>query len=77
MAQRKLVQLGRALGRIVSMEMTLKLGESGYNSDMVSNSLKVVRTEVKSMISSFANNEEPSVIEDYEDSSSWLNFVKA
>jgi alkylation response protein AidB-like acyl-CoA dehydrogenase len=76
MAQRKLVELGRALGRMVSMEMTLKLGESGFNSEMISSSLKVVRSEIKSIISSFTNNEEPAVIEDYEDSSSWLTFVK-
>jgi len=43
MAQRKMVQLGRAIGRIVSMEMTLKLGESGFNSEMISSSLKVIR----------------------------------
>lgn len=75
--QRKLVQLGRAIGRIVSMEMTLKLGNTGFNSSMISNSLKVLRSEVHSLISTFNNNEEPSILEDYQDNSSWLKFVKA
>lgn len=76
MAQRKLVQLGKAIGRIVSMEMTLKLGESGFNSDMISNSLKVVREEIQTLIASFSANEEANIIDDYEDSSSWLRMIK-
>lgn len=77
MAQRKLVELGKVLGRIVSMEMTLKLGESGFNSDMISNSLKVVRAEIKSLLTSFSSNEEPSIIDDYQQDSSWLELMKA
>src|SRR5690625_6063865 len=50
MAQRKLVQLGRALSRIVSMDMVFKLGEHGFNSDMIANSLKVIRSEIKTTI---------------------------
>ncbi len=76
MAQRKLVQLGKALGRLVSFEMTLRLGESGYNSDMIANSLKVVRAEIQSLITSFAANEHPIVVENYEDGGAWLKFVK-
>lgn len=75
MAQRKLVQLGRALGRLVSMEMTIKLGESGFNSDMISNSLKVVKSEIESLFSTYSFAETPAIIEDYDDSSSWLKFV--
>jgi alkylation response protein AidB-like acyl-CoA dehydrogenase len=74
--QRKLVQLGRAIGRIVSMEMTLKLGETGFNSEMIANSIKVVQSEVQSLISSFTYNESPVILDDYSDNSSWLKFVK-
>lgn len=77
MAQRKLVELGKVLGRIVSMEMTLKLGETGFNSEMISNSLKVIRTEIKALLASFSNNEQPDIIVDYQQDSSWLKFVKA
>ncbi|MEX2436149.1 MAG: acyl-CoA dehydrogenase family protein, partial [Balneolaceae bacterium] len=77
MAQRKLVQLGRAIGRIVSMEMTIKLGENGFNSDMIANSLKVVRSEVYSLVTSFSKGTEPSVLDDYSEDSSWLQFAKS
>lgn len=76
MAQRKLVQLGRALGRMVSMEMTIKLGENGFNSDMISNSLRVVKSEIDSLFSTYSFSESAAVIEDYGDNSSWLEFVK-
>ncbi|WP_245683976.1 acyl-CoA dehydrogenase family protein [Rhodohalobacter halophilus] len=75
--QRKLVQLGRALGRLVSMEMTLKLGDTGFNSKMISNSLKVLRSEINSIVSTYKSNEQPDVLDGYGDDSSWLKFVKA
>lgn len=77
MAQRKLVQLGKALGRIVSMEMTIKLGESGYNSDMISNSLKSVKSEVNALIAAYSSDENPQVVLDTDEDSGWLKFVNA
>lgn len=77
MAQRKLVQLGKALGRIVSMEMTIKMGESGYNSEIISNSLKVIRSEINALISAYTSNESPVVVEYLDDDSSWLKYVKS
>lgn len=76
MAQRKLVQLGRAIGRMVSMEMTIKMGESGYNSDMIANSLKVLKMEIQSLISGYHYNEEAFVVEDFDDQSSWLKLIR-
>lgn len=77
MAQRNMVSLGRALGRIVTMQMTINLGEKGFNSEMISNSLKVLNMEIETMISSFSSNASPGIVEDYSDESSWLKFVKA
>jgi len=57
--------------------MTLKLGETGFNSDMISNSLKVIRQEIQSLISAFSYNESPIVLEEYGEDSSWLRYVKS
>jgi hypothetical protein len=59
------------------MEMTIKLGENGFNSDMIANSLKVVRSEVYSLVTSFSKGTEPSVLDDYSEDSSWLQFAKS
>ncbi len=75
MAQRKMVQLGQAISRIISLEMTLRLGEKGFNSDMISNSIKALQNETHALITSYANEEHSQVVEDYGDNSSWLNFL--
>jgi alkylation response protein AidB-like acyl-CoA dehydrogenase len=75
MAQRKMVQLGRAISRIVSLEMTLNLGEKGFNSDMISNSIKALQNETRTLITSYTNEGHSQVVEDYDDNSSWLNFL--
>jgi alkylation response protein AidB-like acyl-CoA dehydrogenase len=76
MAQRKLVQLGRAIGRMVSMEMTIRLGESGYNSEMISNSIKNIRAEIESLFATYSFAESASVLDEYGEDSNWLKFVK-
>lgn len=75
LAQRKMVQLGRAISRIVSLEMTLRLGEKGFNSDMISNSIKALQNETKSLITSFNNQHHSQVVADYDDNSTWLDFL--
>ena len=77
MAQRKLVQLGKALGRIVSMDMTIKMGETGFNSEMISNSLKVIQSEINALICAYTSNESPVVVEYPDDDSSWLKYVNS
>ncbi|MEX2600330.1 MAG: acyl-CoA dehydrogenase family protein [Balneolaceae bacterium] len=75
MAQRKMVEMGRAISRIVSLEMTIRLGERGFNSEMISNSIQELRTEVNSFITTYSSSTVTNVLEDYDDDSSWLNFL--
>ena len=73
--QRKMVELGQVLGRIVSSEMVINLGEKGFRSDLISNGLTVLYQDITSLMSSFQHQNTTSVIEDYQEESSWLNFV--
>lgn len=75
MAQRKMVQMGRAISRIISLEMTIRLGAQGFNSDMISNSIKVLQDEVNVLISKFSGTEQAGVLENYRDDSAWLQFL--
>lgn len=74
-SQRKMVELGQVLGRIVSFEMVINLGEKGFRSDLISNGLAMLNQEITSIMSGFKHQNETLVIEDYQDNSSWLNFV--
>ncbi len=73
--QRKMVELGQVLGRIVSFEMVINLGEKGFRSDLITNGLTMLNQEITSLMSSFKHQVETIVVEDYQDNSSWLKFV--
>lgn len=74
--QRKLVELGRMLGRVVSMEFTIELGERGFRGDMISNCLSVLKHDVEGALSSYRSRAMPEVVEDYVVGSSWLNYLR-
>jgi alkylation response protein AidB-like acyl-CoA dehydrogenase len=75
--QRKMVELGQVLGRIVSFEMVINLGEKGFRSDLITNGLTMLNQEITALMSSFKHQVETVVVEDYQDNSSWLKFVHA
>lgn len=77
MPQRKMVELGRAVGRLVSMHMTIELGEKGFNNAMISNSLMVLQKEIRNLLASHHFNQNADVVEDYQDSSRWMNYLSA
>ncbi len=74
MPQRKLVQLGQALGRMISMEFTLNLGDEGFNADLIQNAIENLRSEINELLTSFMAETRATFVEDYELSSSWLNL---
>lgn len=76
MPQRKLVQLGQALGRMISMEYTIDLGESGFNKDLIDNALRTLQSEIRSIMCSFSTNNTALIVDDYESDSAWLNSLK-
>ena len=76
MPQRKLVDLGRALSRIVSMEMTIELGERGYAADLVRNALDETRAEVRSILTTVREGGLTALVEDAE-APDWLLRVRA
>jgi alkylation response protein AidB-like acyl-CoA dehydrogenase len=76
LSQRKLVELGRALGRIVTMELVIELGDRGFRSDLISNCLQVFRTEVDRLLAGYHRGEQTGIVEDYVDGSAWLDYVR-
>lgn len=77
MAQRKLVDLGRAIGRMITMNMTLELGHSGFNLEMIQNSLAVAEQEIREILSAFSY--EPAIVPmvdpDMPTTDGWRQFV--
>lgn len=75
LAQDRLVDLGRILSRVISLEFTLRLGDKGFNQELIDNTIKRLRSEVEGKVASFVNKQTPDVVENYEDSSSWLDLI--
>ena len=75
-AQRKMVQLGRAIGRLVTMNMTIKLGETGFNGDLISNSLKSLSNEIEMLVARYSSEPQPDIILDYQPESNWSQYLK-
>lgn len=77
LAQRKMVDLGMALGKIVSLEFVLKLADRGFNSELITNAIEVLKTDVENLISNFKVEKETGIVDSYQDASAWLSYVKA
>lgn len=75
LSQRKLVDLGRILGRIVCVGYVLELQYKGFRKDLVDSCITTVRHEVSSLVNSFQFDNITGVIEEYSENSSWLKFV--
>lgn len=74
MAQDKLVELGEILSRIISLQLTLKLGEKGFNRQLIENTVETLRSEVHGRMGSFKTDDHSKVVENYEESGSWLQI---
>lgn len=75
--QRKLVDLGRILGRVVTMEWIIELGDRGFRSDLVANALAVFRADVEARLTAYRRADTPAVVPDYaDDGGDWLDFTE-
>lgn len=75
LSQRKLVDLGKALARIISAGFVLNIAEKGFRKDLIDNCLTNLKQDISVLINSFNFNNEVSAIEDYQENSSWFQFV--
>jgi len=75
LSQRELVDLGRILARIVCIAYVLKLGNKGFRKDLVESSIVHVQQEISALFAAFHFDNQTKVVEDYAESSNWLNFV--
>ncbi|MFW6288878.1 MAG: acyl-CoA dehydrogenase family protein, partial [Spirochaetota bacterium] len=75
LTQRRLVDLGRAVSRIVSMEWVIKLGDRGFRSDLIANGVATLREEIAALLHTYSSRSDTNAVEDYESGSSWFSLV--
>lgn len=72
---RHLLELGQTLSRIISMEKVLDLGDKGFRSDLIENSISTLKKETSALIGHFNFSEQAKLIEDYQKNSSWYELA--
>ncbi|MFA9388458.1 MAG: acyl-CoA dehydrogenase family protein [Prolixibacteraceae bacterium] len=76
MPQRKLVEMGQVIGRVISLNQVIELGNSGYRKDLIEGGITFLQQEISNLISNFSFRNNVEAVENYEENSSWLNFVR-
>ena len=73
--QRKLVEMGKIIGRVISMNQVLDLSEKGFNKELIDGSVIFLQQEITKLMSVFTYSNEEKVVDGYDEDTSWLNFV--
>ena len=77
MPQRKLVGMGKIIGRIISMDQVLNLAQKGFPKDLIDGAVAMLHQDISKLMAGFSFTNKSSVIEDYQENSHWLKFYKA
>jgi alkylation response protein AidB-like acyl-CoA dehydrogenase len=72
--QRKLVEFGQVISRIVSMDFVLHLEEKGFRKDLTENAINFLKQDISGLLNTFHFGNNTLVVPDYEDNSYWLDF---
>ncbi|NLA64043.1 MAG: acyl-CoA/acyl-ACP dehydrogenase [Bacteroidales bacterium] len=76
MSQRNSVELGKVIGRVISMNHVLELTQKGFRKDLIEGAITMLQQDISKLMAGFSFNNKSSVIEDYEENSKWINFAK-
>jgi len=74
MPQRKLVELGRALSRIVSMDLVIKMGENGFRKDLIDGAVTMLHQDISQLMNVFSFKQSTLVVENYNEDSAWADL---
>ena len=75
MSQRNSVELGKVIGRIISMNHVLELAQKGFRKDLIEGAITMLQQDISKLIAGFSFKNKTSVIENYEENSKWINFA--
>ena len=74
MSQRKQVDLGKIISRMVAANFVAELGAKGFREDLIRNCVETIKQEVSTLVSSFRLNTNLSPVEAYTEQGSWQEF---
>jgi alkylation response protein AidB-like acyl-CoA dehydrogenase len=75
MAQRKAVDLGKIISRVVCANLVGELANKGFRNDLIRESLETINHDINMLVSSYKFKSRVSPIVEYKESSNWLTFL--
>lgn len=75
--QRKLVEMGKIIGRVISLNQVLDLADKGFKKELIDGGVIFLQQEIDKLMTAFNYENTKLVVDGYEEDSSWLDFVKA
>ncbi len=72
--QRKLVELGQIMGRVISMDMVHKLADEGFRKDLIEGGIQMLQQDIQQLMGTFHHRPQLLVVDDYQENSSWLKY---
>lgn len=72
--QRKLVEFGQVISRIVSMDLVLSLEKKGFRKDLIDSALVSLKQEISTQLNAFHFRNTSLVVVDYNEGSFWLDY---
>lgn len=76
-SQRKLVEMGKIIGRVISLNQVLEIGEKGFQKELIDSCVHSLQQQIFGLITTFKYNNQNVAVHGYEENSSWMNFVSA
>ena len=73
--QRKLVELGMVISRVVAMNYVIGVGDKGFQPALIDGALQMLKQEITTLVSTYSCTQQINVVEEYEENSFWLNYV--
>jgi hypothetical protein len=75
MSQRKTVDLGKVIGRIITLNQVLDLAQKGFRKDLTEGAITLLLQDISKQMAGFSFNDKASVVDDYQENSDWVQFV--
>lgn len=73
--QRKLVEMGKIIGRVISLNQVIELSEKGFKKELIDGSVTFLQQEITKLMSTFNYSNSEQVVDGYDENTSWMNFV--
>lgn len=75
MSQRKLVEMGKVIGRVIALNQVLEMSGKNFREDLIKGGITMLQQEISSLLATFSFNNKTQLIDDYQENGSWFDVV--